>query len=74
MKDPPVKNYWACVRKPSSGIFLERAWCGAEIKATDFAFLDAGHALRHYNRTKHLQACPDCLAAIRAAYAGGVVS
>lgn len=47
----------ACIER-ETGIAL----CGRDIRASEYAFSDAGHAVRHYENSDTIRACPSCVA------------
>lgn len=40
------------------------SWCGTRISATEWAFVDATHALLSIQQGSAISACPSCVAAI----------
>ncbi len=54
---PPM----ACARRNAI-----RSYCARDIGDDEYTFLDAGHALSHYENGAHLRLCPLCAISIRA--------
>jgi hypothetical protein len=50
----------ACVQRLAG-----RAWCGNLIEHGAFMFCDEKHVIKFYDRSPRLQACPNCVIAIK---------
>ena len=59
-KKPVLKTPVACIAR-----LRDEAYCGREIYSDEFAFQDPGYAVKHYENSKLIQACPNCVAYVK---------